>query len=315
MKKKGLKILPILIGLLLTILLVLPFLLLDMGIGIDNPGKGPENIPEGISNNYPEARIWADSLHKAGILKDTFIYNKQGLRLHALFAEAPTPTPKTAVIVHGRTDNATGMLRLGHMYHQLLGYNILLPDLQYSGLSEGDVFQMGWFDRLDVIQWMDVANHIYGGNTKMVVHGISMGAATIMMVSGEPQPDYVKCFIDDCGYTSVWEEFSHVLKTDYGLPQFPTLHLASILCKIKYGWSFQEASSMNQIAKCKLPMLFIHGDKDNLVPTWMAYELYKVKSDPKELWIAPNAAHDDCYRMYPEEYTNRVRVFTNQYIQ
>ena len=62
-------------------------------------------------------------------------------------------------------------------------------------------------------------------------------------------------------------------------------------------------------------MLFIHGDKDNLVPTWMAYELYKVKSDPKELWIAPNAAHDDCYRMYPEEYTNRVRVFTNQYIQ
>lgn len=66
---------------------------------------------------------------------------------------------------------------------------------------------MGWLDRKDVTQWMEVANRIYGDSTSMVVHGISMGAATTMMVSGEPQPDYVKCFVEDCGYTSVWDQF------------------------------------------------------------------------------------------------------------
>lgn len=315
MKKKGLKIVAVITGLLLTIIFVTAFVLLNISVGMENPGRGAKDIPGDISSNYPEARIWADSLQKAHLLKDTFIYNDRGLRMHALYAEASSPTPKTAVIVHGRTDNATGMLRLGHMYHQLLGYNILLPDLHYSGLSDGNGFQMGWFDRTDVIQWMEVANHIYGGNTQMVVHGISMGAATTMMLSGEPQPDYVKCFIEDCGYTSVWDEFSHVLKRDYGIPSFPTLHLASILCKIKYGWTFQEASSMVQIVKCKLPMFFIHGEKDDFVPTWMAYTLYEKKSAPKELWIVPDAAHDDSYRMHPAEYTRRVKEFTDQYIQ
>ena len=315
MKKKGLKITFAVIGLLSVFFMAMAFVMLKMGVGIDNPGRGPINIPNGISSHYPEARKWADSLWNAKILKDTFIYNEKGLRMHAFYAPAPSPTSKTAVIVHGRTDNATGMLRLGHMYHQHLGYNILLPDLHYSGLSEGDAFQMGWLDRKDVIQWMDVANHIYGDSTQMVVHGISMGAATTMMVSGEPQPEYVKCFVEDCGYTSVWDEFKFVLQRDYKLPAFPILHLSSMLCKIKYDWSFQEASSTEQIRKCHLPMLFIHGDKDDLVPTWMVYELYEAKSQPKELWVVSGAGHDDCYPFDKKEYTEKVKQFTDKYIR
>lgn len=315
MKKKGLIITFVVVGFILAFFITIPFVMLNMSIGIDNPGKGPIHIPNGISNHYPQARKWADSLWNAEILKDTFIYNEKGLRMHAFYATAPSLTSKTAVIVHGYTDNATGMLRLGHMYHHHLGYNILLPDLHYSGLSEGDAFQMGWFDRKDVLQWMDTANSIFGKNTQMVVHGISMGAATTMMVSGESQPEYVKCFIEDCGYTSVWDEFSHVFKRDYGLSAFPILHLSSMLCKWKYDWSFQEASSIEQVKKSLLPMFFIHGDKDDYVPTWMVYELYNAKPQPKELWIVPNAGHDDSYRLYREEYTEKVKQFTDKYIQ
>ncbi len=315
MKKKLLKTIWTVAVILLAVLFIAPFAMLNMSIGIDNPGKGLSRIPEGISSQFPEARKWADSLQQTGILKDTFIYNPKGLRMHAFYAAAPSPTTKTAVIVHGYTDNATGMLRLGHLYHQRLGYNILLPDLHYSGESEGDAFQMGWLDRVDVIQWMQVANAIYGGNTQMVVHGISMGAATTMMVSGEPQPAYVKCFVEDCGYTSVWDEFAHVFTRDYKLPAFPLLHLSSALCKLKYGWSFREASSLEQVKKCTLPMLFIHGDKDDYVPTWMVYPLYEAKPAPKELWVVPDAAHDDSYPMYQQEYTEKVRQFTYKYIQ
>lgn len=315
MIKKGLKIFIVAIGILLFLLMIAPFAMLNMSIGIDNPGRGPKQIPEGISSSYPEARKWADSLQRNHLLKDTFIYNEKGLRMHAIYAEAPSPTAKTAVIVHGYTDNATGMLRLGYMYHERLGYNILLPDLHYSGLSEGDAFQMGWMDRKDVMRWTEVANNLYGGDTQIVVHGISMGAATTMMLAGELQPDYVKCFIEDCGYTSVWDEFSHVFKRDYGLTAFPILHLSSLLCKWKYGWSFQEASSLAQIKKCKLPIFFIHGDKDDYVPTWMVYELYEAKSEPKELWIVTDAGHDDSYPLYKDEYTEKVKQFTDKYIR
>ena len=131
------------------------------------------------------------------------------------------------------------MLPIGHLYSHHLGYNILLPDLHAHGLSEGDAVQMGWLDRLDVLQWMDTANELFGDSTRMVVHGVSMGAATTMMVSGEELPPYVKCFVEDCGYTSVWDEFKGELKNQFGLPAFPLLDVASWLCKLKYGWSFR----------------------------------------------------------------------------
>ena len=181
---------------------------------------------------YPFLRPWTDSLERAGALRDTVIVDPQGVRLHALYAAAPEPTDRTAVIVHGYTDCAVRMLMIGYLYNHDLRYNILLPDLHYHGRSEGRAIRMGWLDRLDVLRWMEVANALFGGNTQMVVHGISMGAATTMMVAGEPQRPYVKCFVEDCGYTSVWDEFSNELKTSFGLPAFPLMYTASWLCDL-----------------------------------------------------------------------------------
>lgn len=130
---------------------------------------------------------------------------------------------------------------------------------------------MGWKDRLDVLQWMNITNSIFGDSTQMVVHGISMGGATTMMVSGEEQQPFVKCFVEDCGYTSVWDEFSHELKSSFGLPPFPLMYTTSWLCEKKYGWNFKEASSLKQVAKCQLPDVvyprrqrYIRSDLDGL---------------------------------------------------
>ena len=64
---------------------------------------------------------------------------------------------------------------IGYLYNHDLQYNVLLPDLQHQGESGGPAIQMGWKDRLDVMQWMHIANQIYGDSTQMVVHGISIG--------------------------------------------------------------------------------------------------------------------------------------------
>ncbi len=308
----------------LITLLAIAALLVGAGFYMLNYALKPEgltlrsrNLPDSYTylyKDYPEVKSWSDSLQANGALQDTFIQNERGESLHALYVRSARPTGRTAVIVHGYTDNAVRMLPIGYLYSRQLGYNILLPDLHAHGESQGDAIQMGWLDRLDVLQWMDTANKLFGDSTRMVVHGISMGAATTMMVSGETLPPYVKCFVEDCGYTSVWDEFKGELKNQFGLPAFPLLDVASWLCSVKYGWSFREASALEQVRKCTLPMLFIHGDADDFVPTWMVHPLYEAKPEPKELWLVPDAAHARSYKEHTEEYTGRIRQFTGRYI-
>jgi len=145
----------------------------------------------------------------------------------------------------------------------------------------------------------------------MVVHGVSMGGATTMMLSGEKVPAGIKDirFVDDCGYTSVWDEFAGELKAQFGLPEFPLMYATSLLCHLRYGWSFGEASAISQVAKCPYPMLFIHGDSDTFVPTEMVNRLYAAKTGPKEIWITENTEHALSYKNHRETYIRRVRQF------
>lgn len=259
----------------------------------------------------PGIMDWYDALHESGVFKDTVILDRNGLKLHAVYASAADPATAagTAVLVHGYTDNHLCVMMLGRMYREKLNWNVLLPDLHHHGLSEGDAIQMGWLDRLDVLKWIDVAHNIWQSD-RMVVHGVSMGGATTMMVSGEDLPGYVRGFIDDCGYSSVWNQFAKELKEGFGLPTFPVLTSADIVCRIRYGWGFKEASSLKQLAKCTRPMLFIHGDSDDFVPTADVYLNFDAKTQgDRYIWIAPDTAHAYSYINHPEEYTARVRDF------
>lgn len=181
-----------------------------------NPQKNREVKPQmdEAREQYPYLCSWLDSLQRCHALRDTFIVTPRGERQHAIFVRDPRAAGRTAVLVHGYHRMAVCMLPIGSVYSRM-GYNILLPDLHGHGQSDGDDIQMGWKDRLDVMHWMKVAERMFrspSGASRMVVHGVSMGAATTMCVSGERQPAYVRCFVEDCGYTSVWDEFRHQLK-------------------------------------------------------------------------------------------------------
>lgn len=259
----------------------------------------------------PGSTAWYDGLKAAGILKDTTILGFQDKRVHACYAPAANPSKAngTAIVVHGYGDNHFVFLYLVRMYRDDLNYNVLFPDLQYHGYSEGDAIQMGWFDRFDVEKWAEVAHNIFKDDF-MVIHGVSMGAATTMMMSGDPQPDYVKAFVEDCGYSSVWDQLKSNLKDSFHLPPFPVLTSANIVCKNRYGWSFKEASSVNQLAKCDKPMLFIHGDADDFVPFSHLQKNYDAKVNGyKEMWVAPGAVHANAFAKYPQEYKQHVADF------
>ena len=275
-----------------------------------------ENRPD-IEGSYkklysrnPETQPWVDSLRNIKALRDTFVTMPSGERHHALYVW--NGSNKTALVLHGWRGSSIDFLCIAQMYEHDFGYNIVVPDLHAHGLSEGEAINMGWFDKDDMMHWLQLFK-----TDTMVVHGVSMGGATTMMMAGEEMPADIKDirFIDDCGYTSVWDEFAKEMKGQFGLPEFPLMYISSILCKILYGWSFGEASAIQQVQRSKYPIFFIHGDKDRFVPTKMAYRLYKAKPSKKALWIVPNTAHAESYRNHREEYVNRVRKFLGGALQ
>lgn len=260
---------------------------------------------------------WEDSVRLCGALRDTFLVSTDsGDSIHAWYLRADSATSKVAVLVHGYGNDGLMMGDYAEIYDRHLHYNLVLPDLHYHGLSKGDYIQMGWRDRLDVMQWCEFANRMFdcdGKGTLQVLHGVSMGAATIMCVSGETLPPYIRCFVEDCGYTSVWDEFTNELQNQFSLPPFPLLYTTSWLNKLQNGWSFSEASPINQVAKCQLPMLFIHGGTDSYVKTEMVYRLYAAKPAPKQLQIFPKSRHARSYKDNKERYTQLVASFVRRH--
>ena len=262
----------------------------------------------------PGSTAWYDSLKTIGLLKDTTIVGYRDFKVHACYVPAADPATAegTAIVIHGYGDNHFVFLYLVRMYRDELNYNVLFPDLQYHGYSEGDHIQMGWYDRLDIEKWIPVAHDIFKDDF-MVLHGVSMGGATVMMTSGDELPDYVKAFVEDCGYASVVMQFNNNRKQSFAFIPPDVLQSASLVTRMNYGWGFWEASSLKQLEKCDRPMLFIHGDADDFVPTDHVYKNYKAKVNGyKELWVAPGAVHANSYAKHPLEYTQRVRDFLNK---
>ena len=278
------------------------FYMLDVSLSPDPTRANTDSCYRQLFTDYPETREWMDSLRTHHALRDTMIVMPGGYRLHTYYINRGSQ--RTAMVIHGWRDQAIKFFYLARMYERLLGYNVVMPDLYASGMSDGDMLRMGWLDRLDVLQLLDV----FKADT-MVVHGVSMGAATTMMMSGEEMPEDIRDlrFVADCGYTSVWDEFAGELKNQFGLPAFPLMYTTSLLCQLRYGWNFDEASALRQVAKCQYPMFFIHGDSDDFVPTYMVHELYNAKPDPKTLWVTKNTDH--AHSNHRTEYVARVRRF------
>ena len=256
-----------------------------------------------LFSDYPDLRPWVDSLRCLDALRDTMVTMPTGERHHALVI--PSDGQKTAVVVHGWRDCSIDFLFLARIYEQA-GYRVVLPDLHAHGLSEGDMIQMGWLDSRDIVHWMTIFQ-----TDTMVVHGVSMGAATTMMTSAKALPKGVRDirFVEDCGYTCVWDEFAGELKNQFGLPEFPLMYSTSMLCRLLNGWSFQEASAIGEVRKSPHPMLFIHGGSDTFVPTEMVYRLYDAKPAKKQLWIAEGAEHALSYKMHPQEYMQKIIAY------
>lgn len=241
--------------------------------------------------------------------------SEDGIHLKAYYLPATGPSDKTVIIAHGYSGNATQMSSYARMYHEKWGYNVLLPDARGHGESGGGYIGFGWPERKDYLKWIGRVLDENGADSQIVLHGVSMGGATVMMTSGEDLPPNVKAVVEDCGYTSAKAELSFQLRRMYRLPAFPIVETTSLLTKLRAGYFFGEASALEQVKKSKTPTLFIHGANDKFVPTEMVHEVYESCAAEKELYIVPKAGHGEAYRMDPETYEKTVAGFIGRFVQ
>lgn len=241
--------------------------------------------------------------------EDRWLTSRDGLALHALYLPRPEPSHKYAVVCHGYGGIPQGMGGFASRFYGM-GYNILTPAARCHELSQGRYASMGWLERKDIVDWVDALVE-QDPDAEIVLFGVSMGGATVMMTAGEAGlSSNVKCIIEDCGYSSVWDEFAGQLEEMFGLPTFPVLDAASLVCQVRAGFGFKEASSVESLKKTAVPMLFIHGEDDTFVPYCMLDVVYEAcASRSKERLSIPGAGHGEAAATDPELYWSTVEEF------
>lgn len=232
-----------------------------------------------------------------------------GINLQGYYLATQEPSNKTVVFAHGYLGHAFDMGLFGEYYYEMLGYNLFTPDLRGHGKSGGDYIGFGWHDRLDLIDWIHLLIEQNGEDSEIVLHGLSMGAAAVLMASGEDLPEQVKGVIADSPYTSVYDLFAYQLKRMYHLPDKLFLPMTSVVTRQRANYSLTEASALEQVKRATVPILYIHGEGDTFVPTNMAERLYDMTASAKEIVTFPDANHGEAVVMHRDLFFETVATF------
>ena len=223
--------------------------------------------------------------------EEVYIESKDGLKLHAYYLKGKSNPTKTVIVAHGYRASSIEMVSYAEYFRDHYGFNVLLPDARGHGKSEGEYVGMGWPDRLDYLQWVQWTLKKNGDSSELILFGASMGGATMMMLSGEKLPSQVKFIVEDCGFSSVEAILTYQIKNRTDFPVELLLGSLKTYVQVKLGYSLEEASSIEQVRKKTVPMIFIHGDADSIVPVSMVYQVYEAAPEPKSLLIVPGAEH------------------------
>lgn len=239
---------------------------------------------------------------------DEWLMSADGLRLHATWFPQGE-CKKIAICFHGYTSQGMKDYLGLSGYYLKNGYSMLLVDERAHGESEGKYIGFGCLDRIDALKWINWVLRKCGEDVEILLHGTSMGGATVLMMSSLELPAQVKGIVSDCAFTSPKEVFSHVLKNMYHLPAFPVMNISNFLNKRFAGYGLDECNAAREVKKAKVPILFIHGSRDTFVPYSMCETMYENCASSKKKLIIEGAAHAECYYKDTDAYENALTEF------
>ncbi len=211
--------------------------------------------------------------------------------------------PVIILCIHGYHSDGIGDFAPFAPFYAKNNFIFCLVDDRAHGQSEGKYIGFGYHDRYDCISWTEYLVKRFGSSCCIYLHGISMGAATVLSCCSARQlPPQVRGVISDCAFSSGWDQVAHVLRTHMHLPAFPLLSVYNKICQAMGGYNLKHINPVNCVKSSKVPILFIHGDEDHFVPTSMVYRLYHACKGHKQLLIVRGAAHAMAYLTDPRAY-------------
>lgn len=247
--------------------------------------------------------------------EDLTLTSVNGLKMKAWYLPAETESKRFVICVHGhRCNGPDEMSHLMPFYHYELGCNYLLPDLTAHGRSEGKYIGFGSFDSKNILLWIDYLINRFGDDIEIILHGISMGAATVLNVNEMSPPEQVKFIVEDCGFSSAEAAIGANVKQMIGFNAPHLVKLFSLASKVKAGYFFSESDPLKNMYKAKNPILFIHGEEDVYVPFEHGIKLYEACSVPKDFLWVPNTPHAFSYYNARDEYNQKIREFADRYL-
>lgn len=263
--------------------------------------------PKMKNEHRPKLRALRDALRAAPCDRIN-ITNREGKLLAGRYYHNRDNAP-VAIIFHGYKGRALSDPAGGYKIFCDMGINVLLPDHRAHGESYGRTITFGIKERFDCLDWIGYLCERFNSPDILLV-GVSMGAATVLMASGEALPDNVKCVIADCGYSSPEKIIRKVIAVDMKLPQrilFPFVRLAG---RLYGGFDVCSYDAVRAVKETKLPILLIHGEADDFVPCQMANEI--AQAGNCRLFTVPDATHGMSYIYDTEKYTETVLGFIKE---
>ena len=241
-------------------------------------------------------------------LEHVSIISKDGLQLKGYLIRAKNPK-RTVLCVHGFRGNGINDFGAISRFYYEQDCNLLIIDQRAHGASEGKYITFGIKERYDILEWILFLNNQLGTELPIILDGVSMGAATVLMVSGLELPSNVSGIIADCGYTSPKDIYKYVAKEYYHLPVFPLIPVFNLLCRMIAGFDIDEANTKEALAKNTRPVLFVHGEQDRFVPSYMSRENYKVCKVDRYIETVPGAGHGQSYLVQTKHCQEKIREF------
>lgn len=256
--------------------------------------KFPSKVPK-------EEKRWL----KNNTFAEHYINSYDKVYLHAYTVKQDSD--KWVIICHGYDSEGKNMACYAKRFYEI-GYNVLLLDQRGYGLSKGNKTTMGVKEQIDVRTWIDTINDKYKPK-EIVLFGVSMGAATVMLASKNILPSNVTAIIEDCGYTTVYDEFSYNLKRMFHLPSIPFLNIVGLITRFIDGWNMKDGSCVEAVRNSQIPILFIHGSADDFVPFYMHEELFNAANCKKQKLVVYGAGHAESHIIDSELYWNTISEF------
>lgn len=254
--------------------------------------------------NYEKSLDWLDTVpHKTVWLKT------KKIKLCGLLIDHQSK--KTVIIVHGYGAKKEFRLMDAPFYYEQ-GFNVLLIDNRAHGASGGTWVTMGVKESRDLRNWSYWCARRYPGS-QILLDGVSMGSSTVLNAASLDLPSNVKGIVADCGYTSTHDVMLNVFK-QYHIPNLAITFWGELMARA-HGFSLKKENPIASVEKATLPALFIHGESDTFVPTYMVDELYKHYAGPKTLIKTPNTGHAASFTIQPEMCQAALKKFIKKNIK